>query len=147
MPIVENPCVCHLDYLSDTMTSTYAVPDRFAPPCYPVGLTPPPGTLQSFYRGPPLDALSHGGPVIDDSGVYSALPGTPPPWNDLDLQDDRPTTQTDAASITLSEFPRDRLSFVETLGQGLFGEVDFAVCCNSVILTYYVCDDDDVSTR
>ena len=62
-----------------------------------------------------------GGPVVDDSGVYSALPGTPPPWADYD--DDHATAMTDPASVTLSEFPRDRLRLVEKLGEGLFGEV------------------------
>ena len=62
-----------------------------------------------------------GGPVVDDSGVYSALPGTPPPWADYD--DDHATAVTDPASVTLSEFPRDRLRLVEKLGEGLFGEV------------------------
>ena len=60
--------------------------------------------------------------MVDDSGVYSALPGTPPPWNDYD--DDQPATRTDAATVTLSEFPRERLKFVEKLGEGLFGEVN-----------------------
>ena len=60
--------------------------------------------------------------MIDDSGVYSALPGTPPPWNDFD--DDRAMPLTDAATVTLPpEFPRERLSFIEKLGEGLFGEV------------------------
>jgi len=63
-----------------------------------------------------------GGPVVDDSGVYSALPGTPPPWNDYD--DDQAMTLVDAASVSLTEFHRERLRFVEKLGEGLFGEVD-----------------------
>jgi len=66
-----------------------------------------------------------GGPVIDDSGVYSALPGTPPPWNVFD--DDQAMTTIDAASVTLPEFPRERLRYVEKLGEGLFGEVDQAL--------------------
>ena len=63
--------------------------------------------------------------MVDDSGVYSALPGTPPPWNDYD--DEQPATRTDAATVTLAEFPRERLKFVEKLGEGLFGEVDVVV--------------------
>jgi len=69
-----------------------------------------------------------GGPVVDDSGVYSALPGTPPPWNREDYEDDQVQTVTltdaqPAAPGTLSEFPRERLRFVDKLGEGLFGEV------------------------
>ena len=118
-------CIRQLDYLSDTNTSTYAVPDRFAPPCYPTGPTPPPAPMP-FYRGQQdgSSAALYGGagPVVDDSGVYSALPGTPPPWNDYD--DDQAVTLTDTASVTLTEFPRERLRFVEKLGEGLFGEVN-----------------------
>jgi len=121
-----------LDYLSDTNTSTYAVPDRFAPPNYPVGPTPSPAPL--LYRGQQDTGSTAvygggGGPVVDDSGVYSALPGTPPPWNDYD--DEQPATRTDAATVTLSEFQRERLRFVEKLGEGLFGEVNIA------LFTYY----------
>jgi len=108
------------DYLSDTNTSTYAVPDRFAPPSYPVG--------PSFYRGqqdgsPAAALYGGGGPVVDDSGVYSALPGTPPPWTDYDDDQAVTVTLTDPADIMLPEFPRQRLRFVDKLGEGLFGEV------------------------
>jgi len=110
-----------VDYLSDTNTSTYAVPDRFAPPSYPAGPTPPPAPLPFYRDGSSTAVYGGGSPVIDDSGVYSALPGTPPPWNDFD--DDRAVIVTDSAAVTLPEFPRERLSFVEKLGEGLFGEV------------------------
>jgi len=111
------------DYFSDANTSTYAVPERCAPPFYPTGLPPATAPL-SFYQagdGSPAPGYGGGGPVIDDSGVYSALPGTPPPWND---DDDRAMLIADAsAALALPEFPRERLRFVEKLGEGLFGEV------------------------
>jgi len=109
-------CARESDYLSDANTSTYAVPDRFAAP----------PTSLPLYRSqqdasPAAGLYGGGGPVVDDSGVYSALPGTPPPWVDYD--DDRGGTSTDRAVVALPEFPRDRLRFVEKLGEGLFGEV------------------------
>ena len=104
------------------------MPDRFAPPVYPAGPTPPPAPL-SLYRGQQdgSTAAMYGGsgPVITDSGVYSALPGTPPPWNDF--ADDQAMMVTDSANVTLPKFPREHLSFVEKLGEGLFGEVSSVI--------------------
>jgi len=125
--VMKSCCVCarELDYLSDANTSTYAVPDRFmASTSYPLATVPP---FQRSQHDGGSPAAGYGGPV-DDSGVYSALPGTPPPWAsaaaDYDDDDDRGGTTTDrGTSVTLPEFPRERLRFVEKLGQGLFGEV------------------------
>ena len=107
------------------------MPDRFAPPTYAAGLVAP----VPVYRGQQqLDgssvAVYGGGPVIDDSGVYSALPGTPPPWNDYEDEREMTMQPSDAAATAaamLQEFPRERLRFVEELGEGLFGEVDIFV--------------------
>lgn len=77
------------------------------PPLQPGGLHHGGGSREMF-------SLLHGGmaATVDDSGVYSALPGTPSYAGGIDVED-----------VQLNEISRDGLTFVEKIGEGLFGEV------------------------
>lgn len=144
------PYIMCAGYLSDTNTSTYAVPEQllsdvtsafsFSRPA-PQAFPPSGVGIQPAYRSQQdIDALSGtastrqptaGGLLrydsgnremlsllrgVDDGGVYSAVPGDP---------------SFDVDNVQLNEIERGSLTFVEKIGEGLFGEV--TRCKTSVV--------------
>jgi hypothetical protein len=154
-------CAFITGYLSDTNTSTYAVPEQLlsvatsafsfsrpvpAPVAYPnvaaaAGMSLPlpayrseqdvsvpsgAATVRPSLQPVAAGGLHHGGgsremfsllhggmpTAVDDSGVYSALPGTPSYAGGMEMED-----------VQLNEISRESLTFVEKIGEGLFGEV------------------------
>lgn len=118
------------EYLSDTNTSTYAVPDAVVPPFYhsntltgQMVLVPTQGSkFQLMGRSgspPPLPPPPHPRALYSSAGatilqgcsgnsIYSLPVGVDLLWKG-------------AADVV--EIPRSSLRFIEKLGEGLFGEV------------------------
>lgn len=144
---ILNIIMFQLGYLSDTNTSTYAVPDTARTSTLQYHKAPPPAYAMHrmtgaspLFKHPEHETLSHlqRKTQYGNREMFSDDATAPPLYitshnastNELAARDNAPTI----------EFPHECLRFLEKLGEGLFGEVRtlvmISVHCNYFVLFY-----------